>query len=77
MKEDSDIIQSGEGWARRRGLVSHVSHAHPCIKSKLAQTTTPTSLLEEGKEEEGGGVYTKTNDYTLTLTEKMAPMSIL
>ena len=26
-----------------------LSHAHPCIKSRQTQTTTPTSLLEEGK----------------------------
>ena len=51
-----------------------LSHTHLCIKSRKTQTPTLTSLLEEGKRRGRWGLH---KDGTLTLTEKMAPMSIL
>jgi len=53
-----------------------LSHTHLCIKSRKTQTSTLTSLLEEGKRRGRWGLQ-QDKDCTLTLTEKMAPMSIL
>ena len=51
-----------------------LSHTHLCIKSRKTQTPTLTSPLKEGKRRGRWGLH---KDGTLTLTEKMAPMSIL